>query len=216
MNHFLRLIIIAIAFSTLAGPAIADSVSGRVVGVTDGDTFTLLTENEKQLKVRVAEIDAPERGQAYGKKSHQALAGLVFKKEVTIDVQVIDKYGRLVGRPIVGGRDISAEMLRLGAAWVYRTYCDDPKMYEIEKQAKEQQTGLWGMPEHERVPPWEWRRGKRNNSTGNPMQNAFECGAKSYCGEMVSCEEAKYHLQSCGLTQIDGDNDGVPCESICR
>lgn len=209
-------IFLVLLFGAANNIGYAQSVAGRVVGITDGDTFTLLTEDKQQLKVRVAEIDAPERGQPYGNKSRQALAGLIFQKDVTLDIQVIDNYGRLVGRPIVDGKDISAEMIRSGAAWVYRSYCDDPKMYEFERQATKQQIGLWKMPEYDRVPPWEWRRGKRTSSTNQRTPNAFECGAKTYCSEMVSCDEAKFHLNSCGLTRLDGDSDGVPCESMCR
>jgi endonuclease YncB( thermonuclease family) len=215
-NRFQWLALISLILVGAPGPGFAESVSGLVVGITDGDTFTLLTDNKQQLKVRVAEIDAPERGQPYGSKSRQVLASLIFQKDVSLEIQVVDNYGRLVGRPMVGSTDISAEMIRNGAAWIYRTYCDDPTMYEIEKQATKQQIGLWKMPEYDRVPPWEWRRGKRTKAANQPTPNAFECDAKTYCSEMVSCDEAKYHLKSCGLTRLDGDGDGVPCEAICR
>ena len=82
------------------------------------------------------------------------------------------------------------------------------------------------MPESERVPPWEWRKQKRNNSPKfnevekirkQPVNNSgFSCGSKSTCGQMSSCEEAMFYLNQCGLTRLDRDRDGVPCESICR
>ena len=196
--------------------AVAQTISGRVIGITDGDTFTLLTDNLDQIKVRVAEIDAPEYGQPYGKRSQQALSSLIFKKEVSVDVQVNDRYGRPVGRPIVGRTDVTAEMVRIGAAWVYRTYSDDEALFALEREAKSEKLGLWGLNENEQVPPWDWRKGARDSSTGTSNLDAFSCGAKKYCKQMISCDEAKFHLNQCGLTELDGDGDGVPCEAVCR
>jgi hypothetical protein len=77
---------------------------------------------------------------------------------------------------------------------------------------------FWGLPEAQRVPPWEWRKGKRagRSTTEPPPGRNFTCGAKRYCGEMESCAEARFYLEECGLARLDGDGDGVPCESICR
>ena len=96
--------------------SVAQTLGGQVVGITDGDTFTLLTSEKEQVRIRVAEIDAPERAQPYGNRSRQALSDLIFNKEVSVDVQVVDRYGRPVGRPFVGSKDISEEMIRIGAA----------------------------------------------------------------------------------------------------
>jgi len=196
--------------------SVAQTLSGQVVGITDGDTFTLLTRDKKQIRIRVAEIDAPERAQPFGNRSRQALSGLIFNKEVSVDVQVVDRYGRPVGRPFVGSKDISAEMIRIGAAWVYRSYSDDQALYDLERTAKSNGVGIWGLDEHERVPPWEWREKGRSRAPGNAEPEAFKCGEKTYCREMISCDEARFHLQSCGLTRLDGDEDGMPCETLCR
>lgn len=194
----------------------ADTIEGRVVGITDGDTFTLLTPDSRQVKVRVAEIDAPERGQPYATRSRQQLAELIFQKEVTVDVQVVDRYRRPVGRPMVGDMDVTEEMIRSGAAWVYRSYSDDIELYELERTAKAERRGLWSLPEFERVSPWDYRHGEPSpNRSANPAP-AFQCGAKTYCREMLSCSEARFHLETCGLTRLDGDGDGVPCEAVCR
>jgi endonuclease YncB( thermonuclease family) len=211
-----RMPIAALLLLTVASIAMAETIEGRVIGITDGDTFTLLTPDLREVKIRVAEIDAPERGQPYATRSRQQLAKLIFRQEVILDVQVVDRYGRPVGRPMVGGVDVTVEMIRSGAAWVYRTYSDDGALYELERTAKAERRGLWGLPEFERVSPWEHRNGSRAEKRNADAVPAFQCGLKTYCREMVSCSEARFHLESCGLTRLDGDGDGVPCEVICR
>ena len=214
----LRVAIVASAMLLLLGPIAvsAQTLQGRVVAITDGDTFTLLTDDKKQVRVRVAEIDAPERGQPYGDRSRQELSRLIFGEDVSVEIQVVDRYGRPVGRPVVKSMDVTEEMVRIGAAWVYRTYSDDEKLYSLEREAKANKLGIWGLSEYERVPPWDWRQGKRNVSTSESNAEPFQCGTKTYCREMVSCDEAKFHLRQCGLTRLDGDGDGTPCESLCR
>jgi len=211
--HIIVCVLLLVALSDFS---VAQTLSGRVVGITDGDTFTLLTSENEQIRIRVAEIDAPERAQPYGNRSRQALSSLIFGKDVSVDVQVVDRYGRPVGRPIASGKDVTAEMVRIGAAWVYRTYSEDEALYELERSAQANGVGIWSLNEYERVPPWEWRRNKRAPAPGNTDLEAFKCGKKSYCRQMLSCDEARFHLQSCGLASLDGDGDGVPCESLCR
>jgi endonuclease YncB( thermonuclease family) len=195
--------------------SIAETVEGLVVGITDGDTFTLLTPDQRQIKIRIAEIDAPERGQPYAGRSRQQLADLIFRKGVTVRVQVVDRYNRVVGRPVTGDMDVTVEMIRTGAAWVYRSYSDDVQLYELERKARDERQGLWDLPEADRLSPWDWRNGQGSGNSARTAE-AFQCGVKSYCREMVSCEEARFHLESCGLTRLDGDGDGIPCEAICR
>ena len=140
-----------------AGAAAAD-LSGRVVGVVDGDTLTLLTPEKRQVRVRLAGIDTPERAQPYGSRARQELSDLAFGKEAEISVQDTDRYGRTVGRVHAGGLDVNAEMVRRGAAWVYRRYNRDPGLPAVEAEARAARRGLWALPEAQRVPPWEWRR----------------------------------------------------------
>jgi len=144
----------------------AAELSGRVIGIADGDTFTLLTAGKQQIKIRLAEIDAPESGQPYGNKSKQALSGLIFGKDVRVVVQTKDRYGRTVGRPYVGGHDICAEMVHIGAAWAYREYLIDESLLAIESGAKAAQRGLWGLSEAKNMSPWEWRRSGGQNPNG--------------------------------------------------
>ena len=187
------------------------SESGTVVGITDGDTLTLLVDRT-QHKIRLAEIDTPERGQPWGSRAQQALADKVFQRTVTIEVVDTDRYGRTVAKIWLDDRDINREMVREGHAWAYCDYLQDASLLDDEAHAREQQLGLWGLPDP--VAPWSWRRGDRARSA--PTGEAFTCGTKTYCREMTSCEEARFYLNECQLTRLDGDSDGIPCESICR
>lgn len=201
--------------------------SGKVVGISDGDTLTLLTAEKQQIKVRLAEIDTPERAQPYGTRAKQALSGLAFNKQARVVVQDVDRYGRTVGRVYVGNIDVNAEMIRQGAAWVYRQYAKDRTLYGLEDQAKADKRGLWALPEAERCEPWNWRKGSCSMSAATPppqpvgfnsakSTGTFTCSTiKKRCAEMTSCEEAKFYLSRCGLKTIDGNHDGVPCEKLC-
>ncbi len=200
----------------LPGLLAAQDFSGVVVKIADGDSMTVLTTQSREIEVRLADIDAPERGQPFADRARQALGELVFQKTVEVRFNDADTYGRIVGRVYTEKIDVSAEMLRRGLAWVYRSYVRDQSLFAIETEAREAHRGLWAARE-EPIPPWEWRRNARPSAPGPgqvPMQ--FTCGSKQYCREMASCEEARFHLRQCGITTLDGDDDGVPCENICR
>lgn len=143
--------------TAMAGP----QIEGRVVGVSDGDTLTLLTPDKQQVKVRLAEIDAPEKAQAFGNKSKQSLAGICFDKPAVLDVQDTDRYGRTVARVVCGDVDANAEQVRRGFAWVYDRYVKDRSLYAVQHDARYNSRGLWR--DASPVPPWEFRRGETNN-----------------------------------------------------
>ncbi len=149
----------------------AGEFQGRVVGITDGDTLTLLVGGRQQVKIRLAEIDTPESGQPYGTRAKQELSSLAFNKEARALVKETDKYGRKVAHVLVDGVDVNAEMVKRGAAWVYRAYAWDPALYKFEEEAKSERLGLWALPESERVAPWEWRHEKRD--TANRKSSGF-------------------------------------------
>ena len=199
--------------------AYSQEYRGKVVGISDGDTFTLLTSDKQQIKVRLAEIDTPEKSQPFGTKAQQALSNLIFSKDVFVVEEDTDRYGRLVGDVYVGGIHVNRQMVKDGMAWVYRQYLKDKTLLQDEQEAREERRGLWSLPGTEQVPPWEWRKGNRAASgKQEPAENKpeFECGTKRYCKEMASCEEARYYLKNCGLSRLDGDGDGVPCEALCN
>ena len=149
------LVSFALAFSS---PTSADFL-GRVVSIADGDTLTVLVERQ-QVKVRLVEIDAPEKAQAFGNKSKQALADMVFGKDVQVEEHGKDKYKRTLGRVVVNGIDANAEMVRQGYAWVYRKYSKNLDLLRLEAEAREAKRGLWF--DAEPVPPWEWRHSNRS------------------------------------------------------
>ena len=130
---------------------------GEVVGITDGDTLTILI-NKEPYKIRLAQIDTPEKRQPYGSKAKKVLSDLVFNRTISITIETIDRYGRYVADIHFEGKHINAEMVKLGAAWVYRKYVRDKSLYDIENEAKAAKIGIWSLPESEQVPPWQWRR----------------------------------------------------------
>lgn len=147
----------------VAHPALAETLSGRVVAIADGDTLTLLTQAREQVRVRLSEIDTPERRQPYGQRSRERLSELAFGKQVEVVVRDTDRYGRTVGRVWADGVDVNAVMVRDGAAWVYRRYSQDEGLRRAEDEARAARRGLWGLPEAERTPPWEWRAAERRS-----------------------------------------------------
>ena len=209
----MRVILFLILCILLNHYVFAEDFTGKVISITDGDTVTVLTDN-KQIKVRLAEIDTPEKNQPYGKNAKKALSDFIFGKIVQIKVETIDRYGRTIGKIFLDNQNINKEMVKLGHAWVYIQYARDKTLFDLEKNAKENQLGLWALPETQRIAPWEWRRGKRSMEKESNL--SFQCETKTTCRQMQSCAEAKYYLVNCGLMRLDGDKDGIPCESLCR
>ena len=137
----------------------AEIIEGKVVKIADGDTLTLLTPSNQQVKIRLAGIDTPEKKQPFGNKAKQALANLAFQKQALIEVEAKDRYGRTVGVVFVDGLNVNAELVKQGMAWVYRKYTDDKRLYTLESEAKQAKRGLW--IDKNPIPPWELRRGRR-------------------------------------------------------
>jgi len=141
----------------LAQPACAD-FTGKVVKVADGDTITVLRDNE-QIKIRLAGIDAPEKAQPFGNVARQSMSEMLFGKEVRVVEQGRDRYGRIIGRVYQGEVDVSAEQIKQGMAWVYRKYSKEAALYQLEDEAKQHRLGLW--VDAEPTPPWAWRKRAR-------------------------------------------------------
>ena len=148
----------------LACAAHAETVTGRVVGVADGDTITVLDADKAQHKIRLAGIDAPEKKQAFGNRSKESLSDLVFDKTVNVETKKRDRYGRQIGKVLVNGQDVNLVQIERGMAWFYRQYQreqspNDRKLYEAaEDSAKAAKRGLWR--DIDPVPPWNFRHNK--------------------------------------------------------
>lgn len=130
-------------------------IQGRCVGVTDGDTISVLVDGQ-QVKVRLAGIDSPERKQPFGTQAKSHLASLVHEKDVKIASAGRDRYGRTLGVVFVGETNVNEAMIASGFAWVYTRYDRSPRLIAIEQDARCFRLGLWA--DAEPVPPWVWRK----------------------------------------------------------
>lgn len=142
-------------------PALAETLSGRVVHVADGDTITVLDAGNHQHKIRLSGIDAPEKKQAYGRVSGKHLADLVAGKPVSVEWTKRDKYQRIVGKVLQNRQDVCLEQIKAGMAWHYKHYekeqppQDRPIYAAAEDEARTAHRGLW--KDANPVPPWEYR-----------------------------------------------------------
>lgn len=130
-------------------------IQGKVIRVLDGDTIEVL-QDKKPIRVRLANIDAPEKKQAFGRWSTNQLKALLAGQSVTVSYTQTDRYGRIIGRVFtMNGTEASRFMVQSGAAWVYERYNVDESLPALQREAQEQKRGLWADPKP--VPPWEWR-----------------------------------------------------------
>lgn len=147
---------------TVAVCAHAGEIRGLVVGVADGDTITVLDGKMVQHKIRLSGIDAPEKSQAFGQRSKMSLSDMVYRQNVTIVTTKRGRYGREIGKILLGGQDVNLEQIRRGMAWFYRQYANelpasDRLVYaSAERAAQQSRIGLWADP-HAQA-PWQYRR----------------------------------------------------------
>ena len=154
---------LCLSFTLLAGDIFASELKGRVVKVADGDTITIIDANNTQHRIRLSQIDAPEKGQPWGEKSRQYLAQRIAGEEVTVEWNERDRYQRIIGTVYLDSVDICQEQIELGNAWVYTQYATDKTLYLLQNQAERNKIGLWKLPASERVEPWVWRRNKNGH-----------------------------------------------------
>lgn len=156
----------ALAFLLSVATAQAGTLAGLVVGVTDGDTITVLDDQRTQHKIRLAGIDAPEKAQAFGQRSKETLSAMVFGRRVTVETEKQDRYRRTIGKVIIDGRDANLAMVVAGMAWHYKKYqgeqsASDRLLYaDAEQGARDARRGLW--QDANPTAPWDWRHKKRN------------------------------------------------------
>ena len=137
-------------------------LKGRVVKISDGDTFTLLVNGNEQVRVRIDGIDAPEKGQSYGNRAKEYLSSLIWGEDISVYVTKRDRYGRSIGKvstPRI--EDVGLEMIKAGYAWQYRDYNNDKSYTSSENSARKQLKGLW--QDRNPIRPQDFRERKRNN-----------------------------------------------------
>lgn len=146
----------------LPGLSLSAELHGKVIGVSDGDTISVLNAAKQVHRVRLAGIDAPERRQAFGERARQALSSLVFGKEVRVVWKKSDRYDRLVGVVWLGDEDANLRLISMGLAWHYKAYQDEQSFSDrlryaaSENAARKARSGLWSDPNP--IPPWEFRK----------------------------------------------------------
>ena len=153
MNKTFSLLFVFLLFAVVT----IAQIRGKVVGIADGDSFTLLTSENKQLKIRLHGIDCPEKKAAFGQKAKAFTSDLIFGKYVTIKQTAKDRYRRTVAIVYLpDGRILNEELLKAGMAWHYRQHDKNPRWSKMEQQARIAKRGLWQAPHP--VPPWEYRK----------------------------------------------------------
>lgn len=197
----------------------ARQLSCKVIGITDGDTFTCLFERT-QLKVRLQHIDAPESGQPFGNRAKQALANLAFKKQVHLNVSGYDRYQRMLA--VVydeHNQNLNLKLVEMGMAWAYRQ--TQPIYQQAQQHAQQAKIGLW--QDRQPINPADWRSGNHKGadltqkvqmpSSPSTMVN---CQWKRSCKQFVDYADALRHFQQCGWQELDGNRDGIPCNKLYR
>ena len=199
-----------------------------IIGVSDGDTVTCLSNEKTQHKIRLAEIDAPEKKQEFGTQSKQSLSDLIFNQIVTVAYKEKDRYNRIIGYVKKGKTDINQAQIKKGLAWFYETYGKSDAYKQTQQTAQVKKIGLWNG--NNIIAPWDFRKGitesktplitsqideKLDNIATGSIKNMYDCKPK-YCKNVLSCQEAMYLLNVCGYKKLDRNNDGKPCENVCH
>lgn len=155
-------IILSLLFTS---PLWAEEFTGKVVGVSDGDTIKVMYLGRAE-RVRLYGIDCPEKGQAFGNRAKQFTSHMVFGKDVIVRTHGCDRYGRILGDVfLMDGRSLNQELVRAGYAWWFRRYSKDIVLAQFEEEARVAQRGLWADPHA--LPPWEYRKNCRRKADIN-------------------------------------------------
>jgi micrococcal nuclease len=210
-------------------------LTGQVSRIVDGDTLWVKTAADSEpVVIRIEGIDAPESCQPGGPESTQALTKLALNRNVTVHIVARDEYARIVGKVFDGTTDIGDRMVRDGHAWSARFKYDRGPYVSEERMAQALKRGLHGEPGAVMPRDFRQRNGECAHPGGAPKKSSAapveavtvaatvsasgrRCDGRRYCSQMTSCEEATWFLKNCPGTKMDGDNDGVPCETQwCR
>ena len=165
INFNLAGVFAVIALSILTTAIHAETLTGRVVGIADGDTLTLLDATKTQHKIRLAGIDSPEKIQPFGQHCKKSLSDLAYDRVATVETSKLDRYGRAIGKVWVDSQDVNLEQIRRGCGWHYKKYQNEQSPEDrlsynsAEELDRANRIGLWA--DQDPVPPWDWRHTRR-------------------------------------------------------
>ncbi|MCS4194357.1 endonuclease YncB(thermonuclease family) [Salinibacter ruber] len=186
--------------------------TGKVVEVTDGDTYDVRRSVGGTVTIRLRGVDAPESAQSYGTAATRAARQYVGEKSVRVSVEEIGRYGRAVARVEVQGADLGAMLIRRGLAWHYRQYAPNATEYaRLQRQARNAGRGLWSQANP--TAPWEWRDRQSDSSSGPGETSTRD----QDCSDFDTQPEAQRFFESRQPGDphgLDGNNDGEACESL--
>lgn len=192
-----------------APPAVKETFTAKVVGVSDGDTIKVL-RNKEQITIRLEGIDAPELRQSFGSRSKQALSSLAFGSTATIRKTGEDRFGRVLGFVEVNGVGINSKMVEDGWAWHFKQYNDDEKLADLERRARESKKGLWADSSTP-LAPWEYRARSKVTQDKPPSADArYWLNTSSNVRHNSSCE----HFGKTKKGRECTSNEGKAC-GIC-
>lgn len=208
MRAFLLLLL------AFVSPACASEYPAKVVGVSDGDTLTVLVAGNRQVKVRLHGIDAPETGQDFGSRAKQIASEMAFGKQVTVREVGRDRYGRTVAEVILPDeRSLNREMVRSGMAWWFRRYAPaDRELASLEAEARAAKRGLWAQAEA--VPPWGWRNGRGIPVTAEVVGNrrSFVYHAPHCRGAAAMSEKNRVQFKTAAEAEAAGYRRAGDCQ----
>jgi endonuclease YncB( thermonuclease family) len=212
MQRIATLVALVVLFAPVSVPAQSvepeQSFSGKVVEVTDGDTFDVRRSIGGTVTVRLWGIDAPEFDRSYGVEARDMAVQQVYRKTVGVRVEDIDRYGRAVGLVNIRGGDLGQMLVRRGLAWHYQEYAPNAtELRRLQRQARNANRGLWSRSSP--VPPWKWR-----NRTSGPGETTVE---DRDCSDFETQPEAQRFFerhQPGDPHGLDGNSDGQACESL--
>ncbi len=197
MKKGMRRMLSSLLFVLLTCSVLAQSPV-KVVGVTDGDTLTILTSERKQVKVRLDGVDAPEAKQPFGAAAKTWLSERAFGQTLKYKDVGKDRYGRSLGKFWIDGKRLDYHIVQSGMAWWYRKYSSDPILKQCEWEARQAKRGIWSQPNP--VAPWDWR----NDGQASASQRAFgrstikpQASRKVSTVVYVAATGSKYHRAGC-------------------
>ena len=198
----------------LGTPSFIHAWTGKVVGISDGDTIKVL-RNREQVKIRLHGIDTPEKGQSFGNKAKKFTARMVAGKMVEVKKTDTDKYGRTVAIITVNGQNLNELIVASGLAWVYRKYCKQSycnNWLRLEANARKNKLGLWR--DLHAMAPWEWRHKDEDRGIG---ETGFHGNASSHVFHKPGCKH--FNCRNCTVeftSRNEAVSAGYRACGICR